>query len=120
MSGRSGGSAAAVAKRLADFGREIAAAIDKGKNPAVDIPLRTLGNIKFNEKRHILELGDQTQERAFLNVGMAKKFMQTTLVAAGCKEFVEAGKTTSGRFRAGSTSSASSRSCGRVTFSGKS
>ncbi|MHC4607630.1 MAG: DNA topoisomerase IV subunit A, partial [Planctomycetota bacterium] len=63
--------------------------------PSIAIPLRTLANVSFNRKKSILELGDEKQERIFFNVGMAKKFMQTFLVAAACKDLLNSGKTTS-------------------------
>jgi len=84
-----------VLNRLAKLGEDVAAQIKRSRDPAVEIPVRSLANVRFDERRSIIELGDQTQARNFFNVGMAKKFMQTLLVAAGCKEFVESGKTTS-------------------------
>jgi DNA topoisomerase-6 subunit A len=66
-----------------------------GKNPFLEIPIRSLANVKFNEKRRLIELGTQRQRRYFFNVGMAKKFMQTFLVSEACKELIDSGKTTS-------------------------
>lgn len=66
-----------------------------GKNPFVEIPIRSLANVKFNERKRLIELGGQRQKRYFFNVGMAKKFMQTFLVSEACKELIDAGKTTS-------------------------
>ena len=66
-----------------------------GKNPFVEIPIRSLANVKFNEKRRLIELGTQKQKRYFFNVSMAKKFMQTFLVSEACKELIDSGKTTS-------------------------
>src|SRR5574342_1432518 len=66
-----------------------------GKNPFVEIPIRSLANVKFNEKKRLIELGRQRQKRYFFNVSMAKKFMQTFLVSEACKELVDSGKTTS-------------------------
>ncbi len=66
-----------------------------GKNPFVEIPIRSLANVKFNPKRRLIELGTQKQKRYFFNVGMAKKFMQTFLVSEACKELIDSGKTTS-------------------------
>jgi DNA topoisomerase-6 subunit A len=57
--------------------------------------VRALSNVSFNEKKRIIELGDKTQEREFFNIGMARKFMQTMLVANGCKSLINAGKTIS-------------------------
>lgn len=69
--------------------------VRKKKNPQITLPLRTLSNVHFNARKKIIELGDETQERAFFNVAQARKFMQTLLVASACKELLEAGKTTS-------------------------
>src|SRR5262245_20508274 len=66
-----------------------------GKNPFLEIPVRALANVKWSEKRRLVELGNQRQTRYFFNVSMAKKFMQTFLVSEACKELIDAGKTTS-------------------------
>jgi len=66
-----------------------------GKNPFVEIPIRSLANVRFNEKKRLIELRGQKQKRYFFNVSMAKKFMQTFLVSEACKELIDAGKTTS-------------------------
>jgi DNA topoisomerase-6 subunit A len=66
-----------------------------GKNPFVEIPVRSLANVRFNEKRRLIEMGSQRQKRYFFNVSMAKKFMQTFLVSKACKELIDSGKTTS-------------------------
>jgi DNA topoisomerase-6 subunit A len=65
------------------------------KNPAMEIPVRALSNVSFNEKKRIIELGDKTQSREFFNIAMARKYMQTFLVANGCKTLIESGKTIS-------------------------
>ena len=69
--------------------------INTHKNPFLDIPLRSLSNVHFNEIKSIIELGSEKQKRYFFNVGQAKKFMQTFLVAASCNELLNVGKTTS-------------------------
>ena len=61
----------------------------------VKIPSRSLGNVTFDEKKSIIELGDQKLERQLFNVAHARKFMQTFLVAEACKELIDQGKTTS-------------------------
>src|SRR5574342_938361 len=66
-----------------------------GKNPFVEIPIRSLANVKYSEKKRLIELGSQRQKRYFFNGSMAKKFMQTFLVSEACKELVDSGKTTS-------------------------
>jgi DNA topoisomerase VI subunit A len=69
--------------------------VKKAENPAVEIPIRALSNVSFNKKHQLIELGSRVQSREFFNVSMAKKFMQTFLVAASCKDLLESGKTTS-------------------------
>ncbi len=66
-----------------------------GKNPFVEIPIRSLANVKWSERKRLIELGSQRQKRYFFNVSMAKKFMQTFLVSEACKELIDSGKTTS-------------------------
>ena len=70
-------------------------AVKGGRNPFVEIPVRSLANVRFDEKRRLIQLGSQRQRRYFFNVAMARKFMQTFLVSDACKELVESGKTTS-------------------------
>ena len=66
-----------------------------GDNPQMAIPIRALSNVSFNEKKKLIELGDRAQSREFFNKAMAKKFMQTFLVAGAVKELLDANKTTS-------------------------
>ncbi|MGO8997208.1 MAG: DNA topoisomerase IV subunit A [Polyangiaceae bacterium] len=69
--------------------------VTAGKNPALEIRTRSLSNVSFNEKKRIIELGDRTQSREFFNTAMARKFMQTFLIAEGCKTLIGEGKTIS-------------------------
>src|SRR5215472_12481170 len=70
-------------------------AVRSGQNPALSIRVRALSNVSFNEKRRIIELGDRAQSREFFNVAMARKFMQTFLIANGCRRLIDEGKTIS-------------------------
>src|SRR3990172_7196809 len=70
-------------------------AVEGGKNPFLDIPVRSLANVSWSEKRRLVEMGSQKQKRYFFNVSMARKFMQTFLVSEACKELIDSGKTTS-------------------------
>ena len=67
----------------------------KGRDPSVEIPLRTVTNMNWNKRKRILEMGDATQARELFNVGQARKFMQTVLLAKGCKDLIQAQKTLS-------------------------
>jgi DNA topoisomerase-6 subunit A len=82
-------------KRLAQLGDEVAHESLAGRDPFVDIPTRALSNTTWNQRRRILEMGDASQRRNLFNLGQAKKFMQTMLIASGCKELIEQGKTLS-------------------------
>ena len=73
--------AGAVEKKLISVADAVITAADRSKDPTLLIPVRSLANVNFNEKRGIIEMGKRKQERTFFNVGMAKKFMQTVLVA---------------------------------------
>jgi DNA topoisomerase-6 subunit A len=82
-------------QKIEKVAETVVRSVKGGKNPFVEIPIRSLANVKFNEKRRLIELGSQRQKRYFFNVAMAKKFMQTFLVSDACKELIESGKTTS-------------------------
>ena len=82
-------------KKLVGVADTVITAADKSKDPTLAIPVRSLANVNFNEKRGIIELGKRKQARAFFNVGMAKKFMQTVLVADALAELQRADLTTS-------------------------
>src|SRR5512142_3180773 len=84
-----------TATKIEKLAEAVLKTVKGGKNPFVEIPIRSLANVNFNRKKRLIELGDQKQKRYFFNVGMAKKFMQTFLVSDACKELIDSGKTTS-------------------------
>lgn len=84
-----------IIKKLEAEANEIINMAKSKKNPKISIPLRGLSNVYFDKKEKIIKLGDKRQTRTFFNIGQAKKFMQTFLVANACKEIIETGKTTS-------------------------
>lgn len=84
-----------AARKLAKLAESIVKRIEAGENPYIEITVRALSNVKFNEKKSIIELGNEKQKRFFFNVGMAKKFMQTLLVADACMQLIKEKKTTS-------------------------
>ncbi|MCX5794283.1 MAG: DNA topoisomerase IV subunit A [Elusimicrobia bacterium] len=85
----------AVEKKLVGLADLVIRAAERGRDPSLSIPVRSLSNVKFNEKKRIIEMGSNTQDRTFFNVGMAKKFMQTMLVGDALAELQRAGLTTS-------------------------
>ncbi len=84
-----------TAAKIEALAENVLKAVAGGRNPFLDIPVRSLANVSWSEKRRLVELGGQKQKRYFFNVSMAKKFMQTFLVSDACKELIDAGKTTS-------------------------
>ncbi len=86
---------AETAKKLVAMADGIAKQVAKKKDPGVDIPTRALSNVNFDTKSGLIRMGSNAQLRNFFNLGQAKKFMQTTLVASGCKDLIDQQKTTS-------------------------
>src|SRR5215211_1190471 len=84
-----------TAAKIEKLAETVLKTVGKGKNPALDIPVRSLANASWSEKTRLIQLGGQKQKRYFFNVAMARKFMQTFLVSEACKELIDAGKTTS-------------------------
>src|SRR5262247_2957969 len=84
-----------VEKKLVGVADTVITAADRSKDPTLAIPVRSLANIEFNSKRGIIEMGKRKQARSFFNVAMAKKFMQTVLVADALSELQRANLTTS-------------------------
>ncbi|MCH8259320.1 MAG: DNA topoisomerase IV subunit A [Planctomycetes bacterium] len=81
--------------KIDELGEAIVKSSLAQRDPHVDIPMRTVSNTKFNKSKRILEMGSNAQRRNLFNLSMAKKFMQTVLLADGCKDLIEAGKTLS-------------------------
>ena len=81
--------------RLGDLADSVVAAAGKRRDPHVDIPMRSLSNVRFNKSKRIIEMGSNTNRRQLFNLSQAKSFMQTMLVASGAKQLIEEGKTTS-------------------------
>jgi DNA topoisomerase-6 subunit A len=79
-------------KKLVELGQDLIKEIEKGKQPALNVPVRALSNVQYNEKSKTLELGNKTAERFFFNVGHVKKFVQTLEVAKHAKALLDLGK----------------------------
>lgn len=85
----------AVEKKLIGLADIVVTAAERSKDPTFAIPIRALSNVSFNERKGMIEMGHKKQARSFFNVGMAKKFMQTVLVADALSELQRADLTTS-------------------------
>jgi len=82
------GSIVGLADRVVD-------SAEKRKDPAVDIPSRTLANVYYSPRKRIIEMGKSTNRRQLFDLSQAKAYMQTMLVASGAKKLLNQGKTTS-------------------------
>jgi DNA topoisomerase VI subunit A len=73
----------------------VVTAAEKRKDPHVDIPARTLSNVRYSPRKRIIEMGNSTNRRQLFDLAQAKAYMRTMLVASGCKKLLTQGKTTS-------------------------
>ena len=73
----------------------VVTAARRRRDPHVDIPARSLSNVRYSPRKRIIEMGKNTNRRQLFNLSQAKSYMQTMLVASGCKTLIEQGKTTS-------------------------
>src|SRR5687767_5642839 len=80
---------------IRDLADEVLQSAERGRAPHVDIPSRSLSNVRFNQSKKIIEMGSGTTRRELFNLNQAKSYMQTLLVGSGCKQLIEQGKTTS-------------------------
>ena len=71
---------------LKDLADKVVSSAKRLKDPHVDIPSRTLSNVKYSPRKRIIEMGKNTNRRELFNLNQAKAYMQTMLVANGCKE----------------------------------
>ena len=87
--------ASSVETKLVGMADVVIQAAQRSRDPGFEIPIRALSNVSFNQRKGMIEMGSKKQERTFFNVGMAKKFMQTMLVADALAELQRADLTTS-------------------------
>lgn len=94
---------ASAGQRIVKMASNVIDTVHKQDDPFVDIPSRTLSNVRFNEKRGIIEMLEGSQRRFFFSLlgrrkgegSQAKKFMQTFKIAEKCKTLIDEDITTS-------------------------
>lgn len=89
------GRRAPAAEKIVGLADRVVASATKKRDPGIDIPLRTLSNAQYNRAKRIIEMGGRSQTRTFFNLSMARSFMQTVLIASGCKRLIDEDKTVS-------------------------
>jgi DNA topoisomerase-6 subunit A len=82
-------------EKIVGLARSVVTAAARKRDPSLEIPLRTLANAHYNKAKGIIEMGGKTLTRNFFDLNKAKSFMQTTLIAGGCKRLVDEDKTVS-------------------------
>lgn len=82
-------------KDLVGLADRIVVDAEKKRDPYLDIPTRALSNVRYNKTKKRIEMGSNTNRRQLFNLSQAKSYMQTVLVASGCKQLIEQGKTLS-------------------------
>jgi DNA topoisomerase-6 subunit A len=75
----------AFIERLA---REVLASIERGELPAIELPLRSLANIRYEPSKGYFELGDGVKSRT-LSVSTARLFAQTLKLMAVSHDLVQ-------------------------------
>jgi len=93
--GKSSPKAKATAGKIEKLAEMVVSTAAAQQSPRMEIPTRALSNVRFDPKKAIIEMGPAKQTRQFFDLSMARKFMQTTLIAAQCKQLIDAGKTAS-------------------------
>ena len=81
--------------RLTGLADRVVSAANARRDPHVDIPSRTLSNVRYSPRKRILEMGSNKNRRQLFDLSQAKAYMRTMLVASGCKQLLDQGKTTS-------------------------
>ena len=84
-----------IAAKLKTMSEQIVKQIEKQTDPTFINQQRGRSNVEFDEKKKVLTLGDKVTTRNFLNIGHAKKFMQTMMVTAKTNEYLLQNKTAS-------------------------
>jgi DNA topoisomerase-6 subunit A len=74
---------------------DVVTAAEKRREPHLDIPARSLSNVRYNKQKRYIEIGSAKNRRHLFNLSQAKSYMQTMLVASGCKSLISEGKTLS-------------------------
>lgn len=80
---------------LVTLADQIVATAEQQEDPVLEIPSRSLSNVRYNSSKRFIEMGSGTNRRELFNLSQAKSFMQTVLVGSGCKQLIEQEKTTS-------------------------
>ncbi len=82
-------------KALSGLADHVVNAAQRGRAPHMDIPSRSLSNVRYNKTKRFIEMGSGKNRRELFNLSQAKSYMQTLLVGTGCKQLIDQQKHTS-------------------------
>ncbi len=82
-------------EKILGLAEMVVSQIGAAENPSLSIPIRSLSNVSFNARKRIIEMGDNTSNRPFFDLGNAKRFMQTMLMSSELLKLQDQAKTTS-------------------------
>ena len=85
----------ATLKQIATLADGVVKTAERKRDPYLDIPSRTLSNVRFNKSRKIIEMGSNKNRRQLFDLSQAKAYMRTMLVASKVKSLIDDGKTAS-------------------------
>ncbi len=77
---------AEILKKIEGVGAQLVSQVEKEQNPSLAIPVRGSRNVEFDKAAKKIVLGEKIAHRYLFNVGHARKFMQTMLVASYVKK----------------------------------
>ncbi len=84
-----------IADRIKNTAEGMVKQINKLEDPEFRTMQRGKSNVLWDEKKGFLELGEKEVSRTFLNIAHARKFMQTSIIMAQTREYLEHNKTAS-------------------------
>lgn len=85
-----------VEMKIRNLGDYVFDVLNANESPYLDVPTRSLGNVKFDKENLKIIMKDKKSRRNFLNIAHTRKFTQTLSAAAVIyKELLRTEKTTS-------------------------
>jgi len=81
--------------QLTSLADGVVSAATRGRDPYLDVPSRSLSNVRYNRSKKFIEMGKKTNRRNLFDLSQAKAYMRTMLVASGVKTLIDEGKTAS-------------------------
>ncbi len=84
-----------IADRIKGTAESMVKQIGNLQDPEFRTMQRGKSNVLWDEKKGFLELGEKEVSRTFLNIAHARKFMQTSMIMAKTREYLEHNKTAS-------------------------